>query len=174
LTLILKQFFSLFHLLNSEKGSHQIAAGLPAGFILGLTPALSLHSLLIFFCIFIFRIQLAAALISAFLFKFVGHLFDPLFHLIGAWILERPELQNLFTQMYNMPLVPYTRFNNSIVMGAGAVTLVTSPLVFIIFRAFIFKYRETIVAKFKESRFWKFVKATAFYKWYSKYDQLYG
>lgn len=66
MTLLLKQLFGFFKLLNSETGTNQIAAGVACGFILGMTPALSLQTLLVFACIFVFRIQIGAAFITAF------------------------------------------------------------------------------------------------------------
>ena len=32
----------------------------------------------------------------------------------------------------------------------------------------------TVVARFKQTKFWKAIQATSFYKWYYTYDNLYG
>jgi uncharacterized protein (TIGR03546 family) len=80
----------------------------------------------------------------------------------------------LFTTLYNMPIVPLTRFYNSIVMGAGIVSIGLAPFVFFGSRMAIMKYRETVVARFKETKLWKAIKSTTIYNWYSKYDELYG
>lgn len=169
--LILKQLFSFIKLLNSDTGNISLAMGMTCGFILGMTPVLSLHSLLVFLIIFFFRIQLGAALVTAFFFKFVAFLLDPVFHFVGSKVLEMESLSGIFTTLYNMPIVPYTRFNNSIVMGSAVVTFTLSPLVFIASQTLIIKYRETVLARFKDTRFWKAVEATKFYQWYYKYDQ---
>ena len=169
--LILKQLFSFIKLLNSDTGNISLALGMTCGFILGMTPVLSLHSLLIFLVIFFFRIQLGAALVTAFFFKFVAFLLDPVFHVVGSHVLEMNSLNGFFTTLYNMPIIPYTRFNNSIVMGSAVVTFTLSPFVFIASQKMIIKYRETILARFKETKLWKAVEATKFYQWYYKYDQ---
>lgn len=169
--LILKQLFAFIKLLNSDTGNISLAAGMTCGFILGMTPVLSLHSLLIFLILFFFRIQIGAALITAFFFKFVAFLLDPAFHFVGSKVLEMESLQGVFTSLYNMPIIPYTRFNNSIVMGSGVITFALSPFVFIASQIFINKYREVVVARFKETKIWKAVEATKFYQWYYKYDQ---
>jgi uncharacterized protein (TIGR03546 family) len=169
--LILKQLFAFIKLLNSDTGNISLALGMTCGFILGMTPTLSLHSLLIFLILFFFRIQIGAALITAFFFKFVAYLLDPLFHSIGSAVLEVKALQSVFATLYNMPLIPYTRFNNSIVMGSAVVTIILSPLAYIASSIFIKKYREIVVARFKETKAWKAVEATKFYQWYYKYDQ---
>jgi uncharacterized protein (TIGR03546 family) len=169
--LILKQLFAFIKLLNSDTGNISLAAGMTCGFILGMTPTLSLHSLLIFLVLFFFRIQIGAALVTAFFFKFVAFLLDPVFHSVGSKVLEMESLQGIFTTLYNMPLIPFTRFNNSIVMGSAVVTFALSPFVFIASQFFIVKYRQVVVARFRETKIWKAVQATKFYQWYYKYDQ---
>lgn len=169
--LILKQLFAFIKLLNSDTGNISLALGMTCGFILGMTPVLSLHSLLIFLILFFFRIQIGAALVMAFFFKFVAYLLDPIFHSVGSNVLEMESLQVFFTTLYNMPILPYTRFNNSIVMGSAVVTFALSPIVFIASQYFIVKYREIVVARFRETKFWKAMQATKFYQWYYKYDQ---
>ena len=169
--LILKQLFAFIKLLNSDTGTISLAMGLTCGFILGMTPTLSLHSLLIFLVLFFFRIQIGAALLAAFFFKFVAFLPDPAFDAVGSKVLDIESLQAFYTTLYNMPIIPFTRFNNTIVMGSAVITFALSPLVFILSRYLIVKYRQTILARFKESKAWKAVEATKFYQWYYKYDQ---
>ena len=172
--LLLKQLFGFIKLLNSETGTNQIAAGIAAGFVLGMTPSFSLQTILIYCLILIFRIQIGAAMISSFFFAFVAYLLDPIFHSVGLSVLEIASLQPLFTSFYNMPIVPFTRFNNTLVMGSGVVSIAFFPIIFILARLLVSKYRETIFKKFQESKIWKAVKATSLYKWYYKYDELYG
>lgn len=169
--LILKQLFAFIKLLNSDTGNISLALGMTCGFILGMTPTLSLHSLLIFLILFFFRIQIGAALVTAFFFKFVAYLLDPIFHSVGSSVLQMESLQGIFTTLYNMPIIPYTRFNNSIVMGSAVVTIILSPFAYIASSIFIKKYREIVVARFKTTKFWKALEATKFYQWYYKYDQ---
>lgn len=174
MTLLLRQFFSFLKMLNSETGHNQIAAGIACGFVLGMTPALSLQTLLVFLIVFFFRVQFGAATLAAFFFKFIAYLLDPTFHAVGSSVLEIPALQGLFTSLYNMPIVPLTRFNNTIVMGSGVVTIIAFPFVFLLSRAMILKYRVTILVRIQQTKFWKAVKATSLYEWYYKYDKLYG
>ncbi len=171
---LLKQIFAFLKLLNSETGTKQLAWGIVAGFILGMTPSLSLQSLLVFMCLFIFRIQIGAAFISAFFFSFIAYLLDPVFDSAGSMILEADSLHSLFTTLYNLPIVPLTRFNNSVVMGSGVVALLLSPVVYIASIVLITKYRRAVVDRFKQTKFWKAVQATGFYKWYYAYEKHFG
>ncbi|RZA08902.1 MAG: TIGR03546 family protein [Proteobacteria bacterium] len=172
--LLLKQLFSLIKLLNSETGENQIASGIAAGFILGMSPAFSLQSALVFLCFFLFRIQVGMAFLATFFFAFIAWLLDPIFHAVGSALLEAGPLQNLWTTLYNMPLVPYTRFNNSVTMGAGVVAIALSPVIFILSKKLVKKYRASILERFKQTKLWKAVKATSLYNWYFTYDKYYG
>lgn len=171
---LLKQIFQFLKLLNSDTGNVQISAGIAAGFILGMTPVLSLQTFLVFICIFFFRIQIGAAFVSAFFFKFIAFLLDPAFDAIGFWFLNLESLQGVFTSLYNMPIVPFTRFYNTIVMGSGVLSLILSPVVFLVSSYIVSQYRVQIVSKYKQTKFFKALQATSIYKWYFTYDQYYG
>lgn len=174
MTLILKQLFALIRLLNSDTGTRQICAGFACGLILGFAPALSLQALLVFVCIFLFRIQIGAALLSAFFFAFIAWLFDPLSDVLGSAILEAQALQPVFTTMYNMPLVPLTRFYNSITMGAGVLSLALAPLVYLGSQRLVQTYRTRVVERFRHSHWWKLWTGTVVFKWYTNYEKFRG
>lgn len=173
MTFILKQIFSLIRLLNSDKGTTSIAVGVACGLILGFAPVFSLQTILVIFLLFFFRIQIGAATLSAFFFKFAAYLFDPISNRIGAAVLETESLRPLFTELYNMPIVPLTRFYNSMVMGAGVFSIAMALPMFFFAKFLIAKYRVNVFERFKQTKFWKVVEATKFYQWYAKYDQLY-
>lgn len=170
MTFLLNQLFQLIKMLNSEVGTNQIASGLSLGFALGMSPFLSLQGILIMLLMLVFRVQFGAAFLSAFFFSFIAYLLDPIFHIIGDAVLYAPSLQGLWTTLYNMPLVPLTKFNNTVVMGSGVVGFILFIPLFFLFRILVTKYREKVVAKFKETKFWKSFQLTSFYKWYCTYD----
>ncbi|MFZ4403413.1 MAG: TIGR03546 family protein [Pseudobdellovibrionaceae bacterium] len=173
MTLLLKQIFAFLKLLNSDTGTHSLAWGLSFGLVLGFAPFFSLQTLLVILIVLFFRVQLGAAFLSAFFFKFVAYLFDGVSDSIGRITLESEALRPLYIQLYNMPIVPFTRFNNSIVMGSMILTFILTPIAFFTFKFLIIKYRETVVARFKDTKAWKAFAATSLYNWYTKYDQLY-
>lgn len=174
MTFLLKQIFSLLNLLNSDTGHNQIAAGIACGLILGFAPVFSLQTILVFLLLFFFRIQIGAAFLAAAGFKFIAYLLDPVSNAVGMWALKLDALKPLYTELYNMPIVPLTRFYNSIVMGAGLISIVLAIPIFFISRSLILTYRAQIVARYQQTKFWKALKATKFYGWYSKYNELYG
>jgi uncharacterized protein (TIGR03546 family) len=173
MTFLLKQFFALIQLLNSDTATNQIAAGIACGLILGFAPVFSLQTILVFVLLFFFRIQIGAAFLAAFFFKFIAWMLDPVSNRLGMAILETEALQPLFTDLYNMPIVPLTRFYNSIVMGAGALSLLLAIPVFFLAKILVIKYRMTVLARFEQTKAWKVVKATKFYGMYTKYREIF-
>ncbi len=174
MTILLKQLMTFINLLNSDTGSNQIAAGIACGLILGFAPLISLQVLLVFICIFMFRIQIGAALVSAVFFALIAWLFDPVFSSVGSAILEAESMRSVFAAMYNMPLIPLTHFNNSITMGAGVTSLALAPFVFFASKRLILSYRVQIVQRFRSSRVWKLWTGTVFFKMYSTYEKFQG
>jgi len=171
MSLVLRQLFVFFRLLNSEKAQNQIAAGVVCGVILGFAPAISFQAVLVFVIIFLFRVQFGAAFATAFFVKLVAMPFDPLFDAVGRFVLERPTLEPIFTWMFNVPIIPWTRFYNTIVMGSAAISILLAPVVFVLTRIVVRRYRETIVSRFKDSKLWNLWKSTTLYKWYMRFDE---
>lgn len=174
MTLLLKQLFRFFQLLNSDTATNSLAWGLALGCVLGFSPFLSLQTFLVLFICIAFRVQLGAAFLSAFFFKVVAFIVDPVADWVGQQVLEAEALRSMFVVLYNMPILPLTRFNNSVVMGSGVIGFIFAIPLFFVFKSFIQKYRQTVLARFRDSKFWKMWTTTTFYKWYSKYQELYG
>jgi len=174
MTLLLKQLFSFIKLLNSDTGTNQLASGLALGMVLGFSPFLSLQTFLVLFLCFFFRIQLGAAFLSAFFFKFVAFLMDPVADLLGRAVLESEALRPLFVMLYNMPIIPLTRFHNSIVMGSGLIGFILAIPMYFAFKTLIIKYRQAVEEYIKGTKWWKAMKATALFKWYDTYNKLYA
>lgn len=174
MTLVFRQLFNLAYLLNSERGTRSIASGFACGLILGFSPVLSLQTLLVGMVVLVFRIQFGAALLAMFFFKIISPLLTGLFHGVGAAVLSVDALEPLYVLLYNLPLVPYTRFYNTVVMGAGVVSVLLVVPTYFLFLWLVDRYRRTVLKKLKESRWWTFWKSTALYKWYQKYESIMG
>lgn len=174
MVILIKQLLGLMRLLHSTSGHIQLAISLTLGMFLGFSPFFSLQTLLILLVILIFNVNQASAFIAAFFFKFLAFMIDPLANVLGKWALENESLRPLWTQLYNVPLVPYTRFNNSIAMGSFIVALIFAPIMFFVFKGMIQQYRVHIVSRIEKTNMWKAVKASKYYDYYAKYDSLYG
>ncbi len=174
MSLLLKQLYNFIKLLHSETGTNQLAAGLALGVVIGFSPILSLQGLMIFVILMIFRIQMGAAFLSGFFFTFVAFILDPVADSLGRWILENPSLRPTFVSLYNMPIVPLTRFNNSIIMGSGVISILLIIPLFFGFKFSVIHYRSTVVERVKGTKYWKAFQASSFYQWYAKYQDLYS
>lgn len=171
MTILWKQAFQLLKLINSETGLNQVCWGISLGFILGMSPVLSLQSLLVFLILLFFRVQFGAAMASTFFFKFAAYLLDGPFHKLGTVILTHDPLRPLFEKMYNMPLIPFTQFYNTIVMGSGVLSIILSPFIYLLSFYMLSKYRTHIYSRIQSSRTLKLLKASQFYQWYKKYEE---
>jgi len=108
----------LVEALTAESSSRQIALGFALGLIVGLVPKGNLLAIALVMVLYCLRVNLAAGLLSAILFSWVGVLTDPLTHQVGLWLLSVDALQPMWTQLYDLPLAPWTAFNNTVVLGS--------------------------------------------------------
>jgi uncharacterized protein (TIGR03546 family) len=172
---MIQQIIGLIRIIHSETDPRQISLGFALGMIPGLTPLTSLHNLLVLLAILFFRVNIGAAMLSWGVFKILAYVLDPLFHQIGLFLLTGVAfLQGLWTTLYNAPLVPYTRFNNSIVMGSLVFSLFAFYPVYWGGRFMVVKYRETLMERFNRLRIVQVFRASDLYKWYSRYSKLRG
>lgn len=172
---MLQQIIKLIRVMHSETDPRQISLGFALGMIPGLTPLTSPHNLLVLLALLFFRVNIGAAILSWGFFKILAYPLDPLFHSIGLFLLrDVGALQGFWTTLYNAPLVPYTRFNNSVVMGSLILSLLAFYPVYWGGRLMIVKYRETFVERFNRWKIVHIFKASSIYKLYSRYSDLRG
>ena len=50
--------------------------------------------------------------------SWVGYALDGVSHKLGALVLTSQNLESFWTYLYDLPLMPWTRFNNTVVMGS--------------------------------------------------------
>ncbi len=163
---LLKLIQSIIRTLHSEGTPGQVALGMALGAVLGLTPLLNVHNLLVFAVIMLFNVSFGGGMLGWALFVPAGFLLDPVFDRIGASLLQAPSLRPLWTAMYNTPLVPYTNFNNTVVLGSVAGWLVLAVPIFFAARYGVARYRATIGERVRQSKFYKAVTASKAYNWY--------
>ena len=144
--------------LNSNLGKKQIAAGFSWGLLLGLIPAGNVFWVVLFIVSFFFKHHHASKLLVIAIFKLVSGVFAPFVDIVGWEVLHIEALQPLFTSLYNMPFVPFTRFNNTLVAGGLVSGLVLWLPVFILVTLFIPLYRNTLAPKIKENKLVKSIQ----------------
>jgi uncharacterized protein (TIGR03546 family) len=163
---LLKLIQSIIKTLHSDGTPGQVAAGMALGAALGLTPLVNVHNLIIFSLIVLLNVSFGGGMLGWALFVPLGFLLDPVFDRIGASLLQAPSLRSLWTSWYNTPLVPYTNFNNTVVLGSVVGWLVLAVPIFFAARWGIARYRATIGERVRQSKFYKAVTASQVYNWY--------
>jgi uncharacterized protein (TIGR03546 family) len=165
---LLKLLQSLIKTLHSDGTPGQVAAGMALGAVLGLTPLMNVHNLVIVALILVLNVSFGGALLGWALFAPFGFLLDPVFDRVGQQLLlETPSLQPMWTSWFNAPIVPYTNFNNTIVLGSFIVWLALSLPIFLAARYGVTRYRATLGERVRQSRFYRAVTASKAYNVYT-------
>jgi len=164
------QFISKFiKILRAGESPPLIAGGFAMGFIVGLSPFLTLQNVFILIIAILTKVNLASVFFAIFFFGFVAFIFDPVFHDLGYFLLTQIEaLHGLWTTIYNWPVAPLTRFNNTVVMGSLITALVLAFPVYLLAKKGIIAYRSKYAEKIEKSKFMKAVKGNIVVKWYFK------
>jgi uncharacterized protein (TIGR03546 family) len=140
------------------------------GACLGLTPLLNFHNLLIFSLIVVLNVSFGGGMLGWAIFTPFGFLLDPVFDRLGQLLLlETPALTPLWTSWYNMPGVPYTNFNNTVVLGSVVGWMVLVVPIFFLARWGITRYRATLGERVRRSRTYQAItasKAYNVYRWF--------
>jgi uncharacterized protein (TIGR03546 family) len=162
--IIFKLIQSLFKTLHSEGTPGQVAAGMALGAILGLTPLMNLHNLVIFALIMVLNASFGGAMIGWALFTPLGFALDPLFDAVGKkLLLDTPALTPLWTTLYNVPVVPLTNFNNTVTLGSLAVSVVAWLPLFFLLRWGVRRYRATMTEWMKRTGLYRWLTASKLY-----------
>ncbi|MBO6573013.1 DUF2062 domain-containing protein [bacterium] len=172
--LILKYVAKLLKALSSEASPNQLAGGFILGMIIGLTPVLSVHNLIILILIIILKVNIGMAILAFLIFSGIAYLADPLFHSFGIWILENDGLQDTWTSMYNNELWAITKFYNTVVIGSFISALVLCVPMFPLTKVGVVQYRKHIHEKVMKTKFAKALKGTKLYSVYQTVARVRG
>src|SRR5690606_7857395 len=108
-----------------------MAWGMTLGFAIGLLPITCLQWFIFAFGLLILRANLLGATIGTILGNILFFLFQSGLTSFGHSLLAtRPSLYPIWEYMYEAPIIPFTRFNHSLVLGTSLITLLLMPLVF--------------------------------------------
>lgn len=150
---LLRPFRYLAQALAAEDSPRQLAAGFALGAFAGLVPKSSIVSTLALVLIAATQVNPAAGYGAAALFSLLSPLLDPLTHRLGALLLvDASPLVPLWTRLYNLPVVPWTGFNNTVTLGSTLVGLaLLGPLYLLMTRVFA-RYRDAFGARIRRLR----------------------
>lgn len=163
---LLKLIQSLFGALHSEGTEGQLAAGIVLGSFLGLTPLMNIHNAVIFAALMLLNVSFAGGMLGWALFVPIGFLLDPLFDWMGHGLLFAPGLRGMWTSFYNMPIVPLTNFNNTVVLGSIVFAVLFAIPLFFATRWGVARYRVTVGERVRASKFYRALTASKMYNVY--------
>lgn len=172
--LVLKYISKLLKALASEASPNQLAGGFILGMIIGLTPVMSIHNLIIIVLIIILKVNIGMAVLAFLVFSGFAYLADPLFHSFGAWMLELEGMQQTWTNLYNNELFAITRFYNTVVLGSLIVALLLCIPMFPLSKIGVEKYRKHIHEKLMKTKVVKALKGTKVYSLYQTVSKVRG
>ena len=122
----------------------QIALGFSFGAVVGIVPKANLTAFVLAFILCASRVNLAMGLVGTLLFSWVGLLAEPLSHRIGWVVLSQPSLNSMWTTLMDLPFFPWTRLNNTVVLGSLILGLALVYPVYRVMRSLVARYQPTL------------------------------
>ncbi|MFK8112644.1 MAG: TIGR03546 family protein [Rubripirellula sp.] len=123
-----------------RKYPHQLAWAVAFGLLLGVVPHGNLLALILLVVVLSLKINHAMAALTAIAATFVATKLDPFSHQVGEYVLSNPRINEAAVNAWQMPLVPWTDLNNTVVMGSFligvAALLPVFALTYPVFRLF--------------------------------------
>lgn len=138
------------------------------GMMLGVIPLNFLLTTFFILLIFSIKNNRTTAIWGFVLFGLLSHFVDAPAHFIGTKLLSSKALFGLWTFLYNLPIFPLTRFNNTMVLGGIVVGLILALPVYFSSKGLIQLYRDKWRAKFEKTKFMKAIKASRFFSLFDK------
>ena len=156
------EFWNLFR--STVKGfdtSKQLAMGVTMGMLVGLVPKDSLFSYGFGCLLLLSTANLFAGALSAFCFSWIGTIFDPLSDRLGASLLTFDLFEPTLAWLSQLPVVPWTRFENTVVTGSLVLGLLLAFPVYRISRSSCDRYQKSVQSVVRRSRLGRWLFAIA-------------
>jgi uncharacterized protein (TIGR03546 family) len=164
----------IFRVIRGTDNPKELAGGFALGFFIGLTPGWPLHIIIAAVLLLILNVNLTAAIIAAAIAVSLSWLLDPLITAVGGWLLiDISGLQGLWTWAYNNPIMSWTRFNNTMVMGAFFIGTISIPVLYFAVSSLLHSYQTAVLTKVKAMPFFQKLvnsKAAHVYYWLAGRD----
>lgn len=138
--------------LVEDTESHQMALGFALGLTIGLVPKGNLIAIALMVVLGVVRVNLGVGMLTAFVVSMLAGLFDGATHEIGKFLLLHDSLRPFWTDLYNLPLGPWTSFNNTIVLGSFALGVGLFLPVFLASKPVFAKYTPDVSEKLQKSK----------------------
>jgi uncharacterized protein (TIGR03546 family) len=169
----LKLAVNFVKILREGQTPAQVAGGFALGSVLGLSPMLTLQGMLVWLIILVLDVNLSAATFSIGLFALFAYIFDPIFHRLGYFLLvDIDSLKILWSMLYNAPLAPLTRFNNTVVMGSFVSAAIFFVPIYFGMKKFVVAYRATLGVRMQKLKVYQVIDRSSLVQWYKRVRNL--
>ena len=171
--LLIKILKKLIKLIMDNKDPKQIAVGFSFGMLLGLAPSNLFYLLIVLFCVSLFKVNVSGAFFGTLVFGVLSYVIDPISNQIGVFLLiSQQGLIPFWTLLYNIPVLPWLNFNNTLMLGSIVLGLLSFVPVYFGFLKFIAYFRTHLKEKLANSKLIKGLKASPVFKWAFKLQEL--
>ncbi len=171
--IILKIISRLISILKEGPTPNQIAAGFTLGMFLGMSPSFNLYTGIVLLLIFLLDVNISASILGWIVFKLFSYAMDPVFHDAGFILLSESEwLNGFWTALYNLPLIPLSKYNNTVVLGSIVFSLLLFLPIFYASKFGTVQYREKLNPKMRKHKIFRVLKTSKFYTVYEKITKL--
>jgi uncharacterized protein (TIGR03546 family) len=140
---------SLIMAVLEEDSPQVLAASLTFGLLLGFVPKDNLIAALLGMLLLALHFNLTVATTSAALFSGIAAMLDPVADALGRSVLTHSSFAPFWAKLYELPLAPWTRFNNTIVMGSLLLALALATPMYLGSLQVVTRYRPLALAWFK-------------------------
>jgi uncharacterized protein (TIGR03546 family) len=162
LTLLAK----LLKALNSESSPRQIALAIALGMVIGLTPTLSLHNLLVLLIAFVLRVNLTAFFAAVAAFSLLGLGLSAIFASVGESLLTSANLTGFWQGLYQIELLKLAHFHNTLTLGAFICALISFIPMLFVCQYLVVRYRNHLKTFIERFKIVQALKGSKFYRLY--------
>lgn len=147
---MLKAIAKLLGAISSNTRPGAIAHAVSCGVLLGFMPKDNLLWYILFIFILFMNIQRGAYALSILLGAAFTVFLDPLFDSVGYSILTVESMKPYYASLLDIPFVAFTKFNNTVVMGAFVCGVAAYIPLYVLARLFVWAWRKYLAEKVRK------------------------
>jgi uncharacterized protein (TIGR03546 family) len=162
------QLLRIIRILNSDASPAAIATSISLAMIVGLTPIMSLHNVLILMVVLLFRVHLGTFILSTIAFGLIGLALAQPLEQVGYWLLNLPVVEPFWIALYNTQVGRLSLFNYTSVIGGLFVSLATLLPVWLISVKLIAQYRSHFLSWMQKNRLVEILRGSTLIQMYQR------
>lgn len=156
----------LLKALNSDSSPWQLAFGFTFGMVMGLTPMLGLHTVVLLFAVLFFRVNLSSFLVAWALFSLLALPLGSMMASIGESLLTTQSMLSFWSALYSSTFGQLSQFYHTLTLGSLILSVLLSPVLLFVSKALVVQYRVKVMIWVNKIKLVQFIKGTNFYRLY--------